>query len=186
MKHTVAVLDFRPLRKNTLVGFARVHVNELKLVIHDVALHEKGTARWASLPAKPQVKDGSLVTDDDGKVAYWTVQFCCSRRGDGFKSWGGPGGRPARPAFSLRTNVGQGAAAPVGAVAFDMIIAKTCSGAARADTNARTVVCNGRMSKGGGRAETNPTAKPVTVGDGIDHSCSRLVKDNPLGAPTPH
>jgi hypothetical protein len=73
MKHTVTCVDFRPLRKNTLVGFARVRIPELRLVIHDIALHEKGETRWASLPAKPQVKDGALVTDDDGKIAYWTV-----------------------------------------------------------------------------------------------------------------
>jgi hypothetical protein len=74
MKHTLVCLDFKALPKNTLVGFARIRVNELKLVIHDVTLHQKGEARWAILPAKPQVKDGAVVIDHDtGKAAYLPI-----------------------------------------------------------------------------------------------------------------
>jgi hypothetical protein len=73
VKHTVACLDFRPLRKNTPVGFAGICINEMRLIIHDVTLHEKGGARWASLPAKPQVRDGAIVIDDGGKPAYWPI-----------------------------------------------------------------------------------------------------------------
>jgi hypothetical protein len=74
VKHTLACLDFKALAKNTLVGFARIRVNELKLVIHDVTLHRRGEAHWASLPAKPQIKDGAVVIDPDtGKAAYLPV-----------------------------------------------------------------------------------------------------------------
>jgi hypothetical protein len=72
MKVTIVCTDFRPLRKNTLVGFATIHVAELRLTIRDVAIHEKGTSRWAQLPAKPMLKDGSPVFKD-GKAQYSTI-----------------------------------------------------------------------------------------------------------------
>jgi hypothetical protein len=64
-KFSVAIVDFRPLRRNTLVGFASVRINELRLVIHDVAIHSKGEGgRWVQLPAKPQLdKNGVQLRD---------------------------------------------------------------------------------------------------------------------------
>jgi hypothetical protein len=54
--------------------FATVAIDDLKLVIRDVAIHQKDGARWASLPARPQVRDGELVKDPDtGKIAYVAV-----------------------------------------------------------------------------------------------------------------
>jgi hypothetical protein len=70
MKHSIDCLDFKPRRKNTLIGFADIFIRELRLVIHDVALHEKHGARWAALPSRPWIKDGALVTDETGKVQY--------------------------------------------------------------------------------------------------------------------
>jgi len=74
MKHTIDCLNFKPLAKNTLVGFAKIRINELKLVINDVTLHQKGATRWAGLPAKPQLnKDGIAIRDDRGKIAYAAI-----------------------------------------------------------------------------------------------------------------
>ena len=70
MKHTIDVLDFKPHHKNTLRGFADIRIRELRLVIRDVALHEKGEARWAQLPAKPWFKNGVHLTDHAGKPQY--------------------------------------------------------------------------------------------------------------------
>lgn len=72
-KLTVHCTDFRPLRRNTLCGFAIITIAELKLTIRDVAIHQKGELRWAQLPAKPQIKDGALIKDSAGKVQYWPV-----------------------------------------------------------------------------------------------------------------
>jgi hypothetical protein len=69
-KLTVTCADWRPLRRNSLLGFARVRVAELRLTIHDVAVHQKGAALWAQPPARPWLKDGALVTDDSGKAQY--------------------------------------------------------------------------------------------------------------------
>jgi hypothetical protein len=73
-KFRVVCTDFRPLVCNTLRGFATIAIADLKLVVHDVAIHQNNDARWAALPAKPQVKDGALIKDAaTGKIAYVTV-----------------------------------------------------------------------------------------------------------------
>ncbi len=69
-KFTITCTDFRPLHRNMLLGFAQVSVSELKLTIRDIASHQQGEARWAQVPAKPQIKDGALLKDATGKVQY--------------------------------------------------------------------------------------------------------------------
>ena len=69
-KLTLQCVGWKPLRRNTLVGFAEIRVAAMRLTIADVAIHDKGTARWAALPAKPQMRDGVLVRDDAGKGQY--------------------------------------------------------------------------------------------------------------------
>jgi hypothetical protein len=71
MKLTVSCRGFRPLQRNTLRGFCEVHIAELRLTIRDVAVHEKDESRWAQLPAKPQLRDGELVHDSNGKIQYF-------------------------------------------------------------------------------------------------------------------
>jgi hypothetical protein len=71
MKHTIRCRGFRAIAKGTLVGFAVIHIAELRLTIHDVALHRKGVTRWAQMPAKPLLRDGRHVTDEaTGKSQY--------------------------------------------------------------------------------------------------------------------
>jgi hypothetical protein len=67
MKHTLRCRSFPPFAKKTLVGFAHIEIAELRLVIHDVAPHKKGEARWAQLPAKPMMRDGRHIADEAGK-----------------------------------------------------------------------------------------------------------------------
>jgi hypothetical protein len=69
-KLSVRCTDWRPLRKNTLLGFARVQIAELDLTIHDVALHRSHGRLWAQLPSRPWVKDGQVVLGEDGKIQY--------------------------------------------------------------------------------------------------------------------
>jgi hypothetical protein len=72
-KLSVVCTDFKPMRRNTLIGFANIRIAEMMLTIRDVALHEKNGARWAQPPSKPQVsKDGKVITKD-GKVQYSTI-----------------------------------------------------------------------------------------------------------------
>jgi hypothetical protein len=70
-KLTVSCRGFRPLQRNTLRGFCEIHIADLRLTIKDIAIHEKGSARCAQLPAKPQLRDGELVHDADGKIQYF-------------------------------------------------------------------------------------------------------------------
>lgn len=72
-KMTVTCQDWRAMRRNTLQGFAAIRIDELRLIVHDVAVHEKEGRRWAQLPAKPQVRDGALVIGDGGKPQYFPV-----------------------------------------------------------------------------------------------------------------
>jgi hypothetical protein len=78
-KLTVTCESFRPLVRNTLRGFAEITIAELRLKVRDIAIHEKGEARWAQLPSKAQIKDGALVKDVTGKVQYIHVMDFDSR-----------------------------------------------------------------------------------------------------------
>jgi|SRR6516225_7211127 len=57
----------------------RSRFRELRLEVRDVAVHRKGAARRAQLPAKPQVRDGALVKDDAGRVQYVHIMDFDSR-----------------------------------------------------------------------------------------------------------
>ena len=79
MKTSLICSDWRPLVRNTLRGFAAIEIWELRLKILDVAVHEKDGRRWAQLPAKPQIRDGTLVYGEDGKIQYLPVMSFESR-----------------------------------------------------------------------------------------------------------
>jgi hypothetical protein len=72
-KITLKCRSFRPFQKNTLRGFAEIHVQDMALTIKDVALHEKNNSRWAALPAKPMLKDGMIMKDAEGKAQYANI-----------------------------------------------------------------------------------------------------------------
>jgi hypothetical protein len=87
-KFTIECIEFTPFVRNTLRGFATIRLPELKLVIHDIAVHEHPNgSRWASLPAKPLIdKIGVAKRNPAGKVEYAQLfEF---------------GGRETRDAFS--------------------------------------------------------------------------------------
>jgi hypothetical protein len=71
-KHTIKCQSFKPWKQNTLCGFAEILINEMRLTVRDVALHQKGDRRWAQLPAKPLIgKDGAALKDETtGKTRY--------------------------------------------------------------------------------------------------------------------
>ena len=73
MKLTVKCEDFRPLRRNTLCGFASVFLQEIGLRIKDLSIHEKNQSRWASLPSKPMLKNEALMKDAEGKAQYASI-----------------------------------------------------------------------------------------------------------------
>jgi hypothetical protein len=72
-KLTLESVEFRPLQRNTLVGFAAIRIPAMRPTILDVALHTNGEARWAELPSKAQLRDGMLVRNEQGKTQYAPV-----------------------------------------------------------------------------------------------------------------
>jgi hypothetical protein len=64
------LLEWRELRKGTLIGFAKIRFSS-GLIMADIAIHVAGSRAWASPPARPWIKDGATVIDDDtGKTKY--------------------------------------------------------------------------------------------------------------------
>jgi hypothetical protein len=74
-KLSITIADFRPLNKNALRGLATIRIAALRLEIRDVAVHQRDDARWAALPARPQLdRNGNPIRDAaTGKIAYSTV-----------------------------------------------------------------------------------------------------------------
>jgi hypothetical protein len=68
MKFSIEVTGFKRFERGTLLGFCDIVIRELRLKVHEVALHQKGDARWAAMPSRPWLKDGVAVKGDDGKV----------------------------------------------------------------------------------------------------------------------
>jgi hypothetical protein len=69
-KLRIVCVDWKPLNRNTLRGFATVEIVEFQLQISDVAVHAKGDRTWAALPSRAWIRDGALVLDDSGKPQY--------------------------------------------------------------------------------------------------------------------
>jgi hypothetical protein len=69
----VRILDWRELRSNHLLGFAKIELPS-GLVINDVCILAGERGPWASPPAKPQVdRDGNVVRESNGKLRYSPV-----------------------------------------------------------------------------------------------------------------
>ena len=85
MANSIECEDFKPFAKNTLRGFATILVPSIQLRIKDIAIHVKNESQWAALPAKPQVKDGRVVVNADGKAQYTNIlEFADRRTSDAF------------------------------------------------------------------------------------------------------
>ncbi len=70
----LAVLGWKPMRKNTLRGFAVVRLSS-GLTIHNVAVHTSSGCSWASLPSKPMLDaDGAAKRDKaTGRIKYLPI-----------------------------------------------------------------------------------------------------------------
>ena len=81
------VIDFTPVVKNTLLGFAKVRTPS-GIVFHDVAIHRQGDAAWASPASKPMLnRDGQHMKDVAGK-SQWTpiISFTSKELRDKFSA----------------------------------------------------------------------------------------------------
>jgi DNA-binding cell septation regulator SpoVG len=66
----VRVLEWRPLQKGALLGFAKVEMPS-GMVIAEVTIMRGERGEWASPPSKPLVgRDGTAMKDAGGKPRY--------------------------------------------------------------------------------------------------------------------
>jgi hypothetical protein len=66
----IRILDWRPLRKNSLFGFCKVEFPS-GMVIADVTILTSERGPWASPPSKPMITaDGVVMKDAGGKIRY--------------------------------------------------------------------------------------------------------------------
>ena len=64
------LLEWRPIHRNTLCGFANVELPS-GLVIRDVSVHQKNGKWWAGLPARPMLDaEGRQIRNHAGKAQY--------------------------------------------------------------------------------------------------------------------
>ena len=69
----VRILEWRPLRKNSLLGFAKVELPS-GMVIADVTVLTSERRPWASPPSKPMIsRDGTVMKDPSGKIKYTPI-----------------------------------------------------------------------------------------------------------------
>jgi hypothetical protein len=75
----IVIEKFRPVSKNTLVGFCDVHMTNIRMVVRDVAIHcfgDRISGRWwISLPGKPMVeRDGTpIINARTGKQDFFNL-----------------------------------------------------------------------------------------------------------------
>jgi hypothetical protein len=65
----VKILEWKPFRKNSLLGFVAIQLGALK--IKDITVNLSNERRWCGLPAKPMIDNsGAAVRTDQGKIRY--------------------------------------------------------------------------------------------------------------------
>lgn len=63
------LIEWRPMKRNTLLGFAHVQLGALK--IKDVTVNTSNGRTWANMPSKPMIdRDGQAMKNDQGKIKY--------------------------------------------------------------------------------------------------------------------
>jgi|tagenome__1003787_1003787.scaffolds.fasta_scaffold20988300_8 hypothetical protein len=70
---TVRILEWRPLRRNSLLGFAKVELPS-GMTIADVTVLNGEHGPWASPPSKPMIdRDGVALRDEKQKIRYQPI-----------------------------------------------------------------------------------------------------------------
>jgi DNA-binding cell septation regulator SpoVG len=73
MSASLKILDWRPLTKGALRGFAKVELPS-GMIISDVTILTGNNGPWASPPSKPQIgRDGTVMKDASGKIKYTPI-----------------------------------------------------------------------------------------------------------------
>ena len=71
--NTVQIRDWRPMRKGSLLGFAKVELPS-GMILNDVTVLYGDRGAWASPPSKPMIdRDGIAMKDANGKLKYTPI-----------------------------------------------------------------------------------------------------------------
>jgi DNA-binding cell septation regulator SpoVG len=83
----VKILDWRPMQKGALRGFAKIALPS-GMIISDVTVLTAERGPWVSPPSKPMVgRDGIALRDDGGKMKYSPIiEFTSRERRDQFSA----------------------------------------------------------------------------------------------------
>jgi hypothetical protein len=66
----IKITEFTAVHRNSLRGFCTV-VQPSGMILHDVAIHHRNGAAWASPASKPMLdRNGQQMTDGDGKPLW--------------------------------------------------------------------------------------------------------------------
>ena len=83
---TITCVEFKPLRKGALHGFAIFEIQPTGIRLRDCTVMESNGKRWIGMPGKPQITPEKTVRIVDGKPQYVSVVEWTSReRSDAFK-----------------------------------------------------------------------------------------------------
>jgi DNA-binding cell septation regulator SpoVG len=73
MSAAMKILDWRAMRRNSLLGFVKVELPS-GMVIADVTILSGDKGAWASPPSKPLIgRDGAVLKDAAGKARYQPI-----------------------------------------------------------------------------------------------------------------
>lgn len=76
---TFKILEWREMRRNPLLGFAKVELPS-GMVVSDVTILSGERGPWASPPSKPMLnRDGAAMRDGNGKIKYSPIIEFASR-----------------------------------------------------------------------------------------------------------
>jgi hypothetical protein len=66
------LLDWRPISKGTLLGFAKVQFSS-GMIVSEIAIHRTGTRMWAAPPSRPWIENNALVIGENGRPRYQPI-----------------------------------------------------------------------------------------------------------------
>jgi len=84
---TITCVEFKPLRKGALRGFATFELQPTGLRLKECSALQSHGQRWIGMPSKPQITSEKTVRLVDGKAQYVNILEWTSReRADAFKA----------------------------------------------------------------------------------------------------
>ena len=79
---TLTCSNWRTVRRGTLLGFTDVTIVELRLIVRDVAVHQRSATKLMGITArKPSIKNGALARRPGRQPDLHTASLLCQPPG---------------------------------------------------------------------------------------------------------